>query len=50
MDREREQVLEAFKQALQEEDVRNSPSKDDFIRELDAFVEGTVGWASSRFR
>jgi ketosteroid isomerase-like protein len=43
-------VLEAFKQALQVDDVRSSPSEDDFIKELDAFVEGTVGWASSRFR
>jgi hypothetical protein len=48
---EGEQVLEAFKRALQEEeDVRSSPSEDDFVRELDAFVEGTVGWAASRFR
>ena len=47
---EGEQVLEAFRQALQGDDVRSSPSEDDFIRELDAFVEGTVGWASSRFR
>ena len=45
-----ERVLEAFKQALQDDDVRSSPSEDDFVRELDAFVEGTVGWASSRFR
>ena len=42
-------VLEAFKQALQDDDIRSSPSEDDFVRELDAFVEGTVGWASSRF-
>jgi SnoaL-like domain len=47
---EGEQVLEAFKQALQVDVVRSSPSEDDFIKELDAFVEGTVGWASSRFR
>jgi SnoaL-like domain len=45
---ERERVLEAFKQALQN-DVRTSPSEDEFVRELEAFVEGTVGWASSRF-
>ncbi|HEX5851126.1 MAG TPA: nuclear transport factor 2 family protein, partial [Rubrobacter sp.] len=31
------------------EEVRSSSSEDDFVRELDAFVEGTVGWASSRF-
>jgi hypothetical protein len=42
-------VLEAFKQALQDDDIRSSPSEDDFVRELDAFVEGTVGGASSRF-
>jgi hypothetical protein len=47
---EGERVLKAFKQALQDDDVRNSPSEDDFVRELEAFVEGTVGWASSRFR
>jgi hypothetical protein len=46
---EGEQVLEAFKEALQDEEVRSSPSEDDFVRELNAFVEGTVGWASSRF-
>ena len=46
---EGEQVLEGFKEALQEEEVRSSSSEDDFVRELDAFVEGTVGWASSRF-
>ena len=46
---EGERVLEAFKQALQDDDVRSSPSENDFVRELDAFVEGTVGWASSRF-
>jgi hypothetical protein len=46
---EGERVLEAFKQGLQDDDVRRSPSEDDFVRELDAFVEGTVGWASSRF-
>ena len=46
---EGERVLEAFKEALQDDGVRSSPSEDDFVRELDAFVEGTVGWASSRF-
>jgi SnoaL-like domain len=46
---EGERVVEAFKEALQDDDVRSSPSEDDFVRELDAFVEGTVGWASSRF-
>ena len=46
---EGERVLEAFKQALQNDDLRTSPSEDDFVRELEAFVEGTVGWASSRF-
>jgi ketosteroid isomerase-like protein len=46
---EGEGVLEAFQEALQDEDARSSPSEDDFVRELDAFVEGTVGWASSRF-
>jgi hypothetical protein len=40
---EGERVLEAFKQALQDDDVRSSPSENDFVRELDAFVEGTVG-------
>ena len=47
---EGEQVLEIFKQALQEAVIRSSPSEEEFVRELDAFVEGTVGWASSRFR
>ena len=46
---EGERVLESFKQALQDDDVRSSPSEKDFVKELDAFVEGTVGWAASRF-
>jgi SnoaL-like domain len=46
---EGKQVLETFKEALQDDDVRSAPSEDDFVRQLDAFVEGTVGWASSRF-
>lgn len=48
---EGEQVMEAFRQVLRkDDDFRNAPSEDDFVEELDVFVEGTVGWASSRFR
>jgi hypothetical protein len=46
---EGERVLEAFNLALQDDEVRSSPFEEDFVGELDAFVEGTVGWASSRF-
>jgi hypothetical protein len=48
---EGEQVMESFRQVLRkDDDFRAAPSEDDFVEELDVFVEGTVGWASSRFR